>query len=82
MTTNLPVLIDQWERSNREVIRVQLTEFNGNKLIEARIFHQQYGDEFVRTYKGLSLGLKHFPRLLKALTEADLVAAKLNLKRD
>jgi hypothetical protein len=81
MTINLPVVIDQWERSNREVIRVQLTEFNGTKLIEARIFHQQYGGEFVRTFKGLSLGLKHFPRLLKALNDAEIVAVKLNLMR-
>ena len=81
MTIKAPIIIDQWERSKREAVRVQLVEYKQNILIEARVYHKQHDGEYRPTRKGLSLGLKHLRPLAKALADAEIKALELNLIR-
>ncbi len=82
MTDKLPIEIAHWKRSVRETVFVKLTEFNGTPLIEVRNYWLDVDLSWRATRKGLSLGMKHLPRLAGALTQAEAKARALGLLGD
>lgn len=65
-----PVIIAEWPRNKREVIRVSLDEYQGRKTIDCRCWwHDDHG-ELKPGRSGLTLALKHLPKLAQSLANA------------
>jgi hypothetical protein len=79
MTVGFPVVIRRWQKDPRHEVKVQLTEFKGHPLIEARIYWQVYEGHTRPSKNGLTIGVRHLPALISALTSAESKARSLNL---
>ena len=73
-----PAIVAQWDRNTREVIRVELAEYNGRPTINVRVWYRD-GQELRPTKSGLTLSLKHLPTLASALAVALANAESLGL---
>ena len=67
--TQFPVIIAEWERNKREVIRVALDQYNGRYTVNVRVWHRD-GDQLKPGRTGLTLALKHLPKLASGLASA------------
>lgn len=74
----MPVTIAQWDRNAREVVRVDLHEFNGRAVVGCRVWYRD-GDEIKPGKTGLTLSVKHLPALADALGKALAHAIELGL---
>ena len=72
------VTIAQWDRNAREVVRVDLHEFNGRAVVGCRVWYRD-GDEIKPGKTGLTLSVKHLPALADALGKALAHAIDLGL---
>lgn len=73
-------LVKTFEKNKFQEIRVSITEYQGNDLIDIRIWAlNQNGQEKVPTAKGVSLNVKLFPQLKESveLLEKELKANNL-----
>jgi hypothetical protein len=73
----LPETVSEWERSGTEVVRVSLEIYGGTPVVNLRLWWRD-GVE-LRPGKGLTLGIRHLPRLAEAITAALNRARELNL---
>lgn len=72
------LIVAEWDRNSREVVRVALDQFNGHHTINARIWYRDGGG--LKPGKGgLTLGLKHLPALAGAMAKALVQAHELGL---
>lgn len=76
--TAFPLVIAEWDRNSREVVRVDLHEFNGRAVFGARVWYRD-GDQLKPTKMGLTLSVKHLPALTDALGKALARAIELGL---
>jgi hypothetical protein len=60
-------------KNQRETIRVELDEYEGNQLVATRVWYSDDG-ELKPTRKGLSIAIKHLPAIRAALEQAEKVA--------
>jgi len=67
-----PELIAEFNKNASEVVRIQLTEYDGKQLLDIRVWVQNDKGEFIATRKGISLRID----LVHSLKEAILKAAK------
>jgi hypothetical protein len=67
--STFPRLISQWERNKREVIRVELDQYNGRHTVNVRVWYRD-GDALKPTRTGLTLSVKHLAPLATALSLA------------
>tara|TARA_R110002094_G_scaffold50337_1_gene62123 strand:- start:100 stop:348 length:249 start_codon:yes stop_codon:yes gene_type:complete len=79
MTAGFPVVITRWQRDPRNEVKVQLTEYLGHPLIEARVYWQASEGDTRPSKNGLTIGVRHLPALISALTAAESKARSLNL---
>jgi len=79
--TVFPVVISEWDRNSREVVRVALDKYNGRHTINARVWYRD-GDQIKPGKAGIALGVKHLPALADALGKALVQACELGLLDD
>lgn len=68
-------------KNSREDVRIALTEFQGLKLVDLRIYAFLSGENGTKypTKKGLSLRVERLPALIKALRKAEAEAQRQGL---
>ena len=69
-----PVLIAELAKNARERVRVALTEYNGHRLVDLRVFYEDRLSGEWRPGKGLAIRRELMPELRKALQAAERVA--------
>ncbi len=78
----LPCIIAEWQRNNRETVRLTLDEYQGRKTIALRCWYDA-GDGAMRPGKdGLTLGIAHLQRLAASFAEAVQEAKRQGLIHD
>jgi hypothetical protein len=75
----LPLVVAEWQRNSREIIRVALDSYNGAPTIDLRAWWQDNEGNWRPGRSGLTLSLKHLPALADGLTEALQQARALGL---
>jgi Transcriptional Coactivator p15 (PC4) len=75
MPHDLPVTIAEWQRNERDVIRVSLSNYNGTPVVDLRVWFRNSTGEFKPGRAGITLGVKQLPRIADALALA-LAAAR------
>jgi hypothetical protein len=77
---DFPIIISEWRRNTREVIRISLDEFNRRQTIDVRAWWLDPKDD---TYKpargGITLAVAHLPALADGLALALAEAQQLGL---
>ena len=73
-----PIVIAEWDRNKREIVRVALDRYNGRHTINARVWYRD-GDELKPSKTGITLASKHLPALAEALAAAAQRARELGL---
>jgi hypothetical protein len=76
-----PLVIAEWDRNSREVVRVALDQYNGRHTINARVWYRD-GDEVKPSKSGITLAVKHLPALADAIGKALDRAGLLGLLND
>ncbi|AMJ61973.1 transcriptional coactivator p15/PC4 family protein [Bosea sp. PAMC 26642] len=73
-----PVLIlSQWAKNQREVVRVALEEFNGKPIVNIRTWYRPEGGDDLRPGKsGIAMSVQHLPALAAAINGALGVATE------
>jgi hypothetical protein len=65
-----PIIIAEWARNSREVVRVALDQYNGRHTVNARVWYRDADDDLRPGKSGLALSIKHLPALADALQKA------------
>jgi hypothetical protein len=68
--TTFPLVVAEFDWNGREVLRVQLDQYNGRPTFTARIFYPAVDGEWKPGKNGLTLGLQHLEKTAKALSDA------------
>jgi hypothetical protein len=68
--TRFPIIIAEWQRNDREVVRVSLDRFNNRDTIDVRSWWQDGNGTFKPGRAGLTLAVKHLPALVDGLAQA------------
>lgn len=76
-----PVVVAEWPRNAREVVRVELDEFKGSKIVSIRTWFRD-GDRLRPARSGMSIAIRHLPKMAAALAEAVDEARALGLVMD
>lgn len=78
----LPVVVAEWPRNAREIVRVTLDTFKGSATINAPVWYRTPTGDVRPGNQGLTLGLGHLPRLTDAFADANKQALALGLFSD
>ena len=65
-----PIMVAEWRRNSREIIRVQLDIYNGIETVDARAWWTDPEGNLRPSRSGLTLSLKHLPALSEGLADA------------
>jgi hypothetical protein len=68
--SSFPIVVAEWPRNSREVVRVSIDVYNGRHTVNARIWFYDDADELRPGRTGIVLAVKHLPALADALTKA------------
>jgi hypothetical protein len=74
----IPIIIAEWDRNKREVVRVELDQYNGRHTVNVRVWYRD-GDALKPGKTGITLAVKHLPALAEALVDAERCARQLDL---
>lgn len=66
-----PIHIADIEKGRGEVIRVEITEFKGKKLVNIRTWYTDDAGQLAPTKKGVALSPEQFEKLKSALSETE-----------
>jgi Transcriptional Coactivator p15 (PC4) len=77
--TGFPIIIAEWPRNNRELVRISLDRFNGCFTIDVRFWWRDPNGVFKPGRDGLTLGVKHLPKLADGLCDARQRAEAIGL---
>jgi hypothetical protein len=72
-----PLIIAQWDRNRREVIRVELGRSNGHDVFSVRTWFRD--DGLLKPRSGITLSLRHLPAAAEAVGKALDEARRLGL---
>jgi hypothetical protein len=64
-------IIADIEKNNKEIIRVEVSEFKGRELINLRIWFYSFDGEYRPTQKGVTIDVSKFEELKKAIHKID-----------
>ena len=78
---DFPIVVAEWDRNKRELVRVALDRYNGHHTVNIRIWYRD-GDDLQPSKSGITLGLKHLAPLASALNNAHDLANRLGLMID
>ena len=76
---DLPVVIAEWDRNAREIVRVALDHYQGRHTIDVRTWFRDGDDQVKPSRSGITLAVKHLPALADALGKALIAARELGL---
>ena len=65
-----PVVVAEWPRNSREVIRVSLSEYEGRRIVDVRVWYADRTGDMKPGRAGLTLGIAHLEKLADALAGA------------
>jgi hypothetical protein len=69
-----------FEKNKYQEIRVRISEFQGNDVIDVRIWTQPpQGEEKVPTGKGININVKLFPKLKEAVEKLEKELKESNM---
>jgi hypothetical protein len=77
-SSTFPIVVAEFERNAREIVRVALDTYNGRYTINVRVWYRD-GDQVKPGKTGITLGLKHLPKLASGLGNALSRAKALGL---
>lgn len=65
-----PVIIAAWPKNARETLMVRLDSFKGNPVLDLRVWYAG-GDGSMKPGRGgLTIALRHLPRIAEAMAKA------------
>lgn len=73
MNPKLPqeaVVIGEFEKNSKEVVRVSLQQYAGNDLLQIRSFYRDSNGDWKPGNNGISIRAEKFPQLAALLSEA------------
>ncbi len=73
----LPIVVAEWPRNEREVVRITLSKYHGRISIDVRVWFRADGDEARPTRRGISLRLTEISDIRKGLRKAREIAVGL-----
>lgn len=73
-----PIVVSQWQKNSREVIRITLTRYSGRDIIDIRTWYPD-GDTFRPGKSGISVAIKHLQPMAEGLSAALGKARELDL---
>lgn len=75
-----PIVIAEWLRNSREVVRVELAEYQGRHVIAVRTWYRSVIDGGLKPGRsGITLSIKHLPEMAGAVSKALARATALGL---
>ena len=74
-----PIVIADFQKNKTEDIKLSLTEYQGHKLIDFRVYFKNNEGESKPTKKGITLNVKFFPELKQAIMEAEKILKEKEL---
>jgi transcriptional coactivator p15 (PC4) len=74
-----PIIIAEWQRNNREVVRVTIDRYNNRDTIDIRAWWLDGENNWRAGRGGLTLAVKHLPALADGLADALQRARALGL---
>lgn len=76
-----PLVISEWPRNAREVIRVALDHYQGRHTVNFRVWYHD-GDVLKPGKSGITLAVRHLPAMADAIAKALDEARELGLLVD
>ena len=73
------IIIAEWPKNSREVLRVKLDEFKGYPIICCRSWYQGANGIMKPARGGLTVSIRHLPQILIAMSDAYKVALESGL---
>jgi len=77
--TAYPIVIAEWQRNSREIIRIALDQYKGRDIVDARAWWRNEDGNWRPGRNGLTLSLKHLPSLAEGLGDAARRARQLGI---
>ena len=74
-----PVVIADFQKNKTEDIKLSLTEYQGHKLIDFRVYYKDKEGESKPTKKGITVNIKFFPELKEAILKAEKILKEKEL---
>ena len=74
-----PILVAEWPRGKREVLRIMLSKFRGHISIDERVWFGTERGELQPSRRGISLRLTEISDIRKGLRKAHKAAVELGL---
>ena len=74
-----PIVIADFQKNKTEDIKLSLTEYQGHKLIDFRVYYKDKEGESKPTKKGITVNVKFFPELKEAILEAEKIIKEKEL---
>jgi hypothetical protein len=75
----LPIIVAEWDRNSREIIRLSLDRYNGRDTIDIRAWWRDSDGSLKPSRGGLTLAVNHLPALAAGLADALRRARALGL---
>ena len=69
------IVVSEWPRNNREVLRVRLSEYKGTPIVCIRAWYRNADGELAPGRDGLTLATRHLPALAAAINRAAELAS-------
>jgi hypothetical protein len=76
-----PIIVCEWPRSARELIRVTLDRYGGREIVDVRTWYSD-GATFKPGKSGISVAIKHLQPMAEGLAAALAKARELGLIAD
>lgn len=77
-----PIHIADIAKNKSEIVRVELSEFKGKKLINVRVWYLNEEKEYAPTKKGVALSIDQLAELRNALEKAQEILTTENTPAD
>ena len=74
-----PIVIADFQKNKTEDIKLSLTEYQGHKLIDFRVYFKNNEGESKPTKKGITVNVKFFPELKQAIMDAEKILKEKEL---
>ena len=74
-----PIVIADFQKNKTEDIKLSLTEYQGHKLIDFRVYYKDKEGESKPTKKGITVNVKFFPELKEAILAAETILKEKEL---
>ena len=74
-----PIVISEFQKNKMEDFKLSLTEYQGHNLLDFRIYFKDKQGESKPTKKGVTVNVKFFSELKKAIMDAEKILKEKEL---